>query len=131
MRRFSDHLFEQHRLRTVYHSLMRFGHKTGCHQRPDRSFFYHGHQFPVCARCTGVFIGYMITVPIYIKFHFSYIACICACSVMFVDWFIQYVEIKESTNLRRLITGFFGGFGVFGLEILLLHDSILFIKSLI
>src|SRR4051812_167741 len=28
-----------------------------CHQRPDRSFFWQGHQFPVCARCTGIYLS--------------------------------------------------------------------------
>jgi uncharacterized membrane protein len=28
-----------------------------CHQRPDRSFFWDGHQFPVCARCTGLYVS--------------------------------------------------------------------------
>ena len=28
-----------------------------CHQRPDRSFFFDGHQLPVCARCTGVYLS--------------------------------------------------------------------------
>jgi uncharacterized membrane protein len=26
-----------------------------CHQLPDRSFFWGGQQFPVCARCTGLY----------------------------------------------------------------------------
>jgi uncharacterized membrane protein len=28
-----------------------------CHQLPDRSFFVDGHQFPVCARCTGLYLS--------------------------------------------------------------------------
>jgi uncharacterized membrane protein len=28
-----------------------------CHQRPERSFFWGGHQFPVCARCTGLYLS--------------------------------------------------------------------------
>src|SRR5262245_32801896 len=28
-----------------------------CHQRPERSFFWDGHQFPVCARCTGIYLS--------------------------------------------------------------------------
>jgi uncharacterized membrane protein len=28
-----------------------------CHQRPERSFFWAGHQFPVCARCTGLYVS--------------------------------------------------------------------------
>jgi uncharacterized membrane protein len=28
-----------------------------CHQRPERSFFVDGHQLPVCARCTGLYLS--------------------------------------------------------------------------
>lgn len=30
---------------------------TVCHQRPERSFTVNGHQFPVCARCTGLYVS--------------------------------------------------------------------------
>jgi uncharacterized membrane protein len=28
-----------------------------CHQRPERSFHLAGAQLPVCARCTGLYLG--------------------------------------------------------------------------
>jgi uncharacterized membrane protein len=28
-----------------------------CHQQPERSFFIGAHQLPVCARCTGLYVG--------------------------------------------------------------------------
>ena len=28
-----------------------------CHQQPERSFFLEGNQFPVCARCTGLYVS--------------------------------------------------------------------------
>lgn len=31
-----------------------------CHQQPDRSFHWHGAQFAVCARCTGIYTGAML-----------------------------------------------------------------------
>ena len=33
-----------------------------CHQRPERSFFWAGQQFPVCARCTGLYVSALIGV---------------------------------------------------------------------
>jgi uncharacterized membrane protein len=30
-----------------------------CHQMPDRSFFAHEHQYPLCARCTGMYLGFI------------------------------------------------------------------------
>jgi uncharacterized membrane protein len=30
-----------------------------CHQLPDRSFFAHEHQYPLCARCTGIYLGFV------------------------------------------------------------------------
>jgi uncharacterized membrane protein len=31
-----------------------------CHQIPERSFFLDGRQLPLCARCTGTFLGAML-----------------------------------------------------------------------
>lgn len=31
-----------------------------CHRIPERSFFLNGRQLPLCARCTGTFLGVMV-----------------------------------------------------------------------
>lgn len=108
----------------MYYILFSIGHKAGCHQRADRSFFFKGYQFPVCARCTGVLIGYCLTIPVYLLWKFYYQHCLIACLIMLLDWMIQYLKIRESTNIRRLVTGVFGGFGVFGFQMLLTIDLI-------
>lgn len=90
--------------------LMRLGNRCGCHQREDRSFKIKGWQFPICSRCTGILTGQLIglilyllalKIPIYIDLVFLLI--------MFLDWFIQFKKIKESTNLRRFLTGNLAG----------------------
>ena len=78
---------------------------------PQRSLFYKGRQFPVCARCTGVFIGYYFGFLAYSMIEPPIIVCILFCLIMFIDWFIQYLNIKSSNNIRRLITGFLCGYG--------------------
>ena len=92
--------------------LMHIGGRIGCHQRADRSFFYKGYQFPVCARCTGVIIGYIASVITIAFILPDLLLGLIFCGIMFIDWFIQFVKIKESTNIRRLITGVLGGYGI-------------------
>ena len=89
---------------------MRLGNRCGCHQREDRSFKIKGWQFPICSRCTGILVGQLLGILIYI-FQFRipiYISCIFL-FIMFLDWYIQYKKIKESTNIRRFITGTLAG----------------------
>jgi len=94
----------------IWAFLMRLGNRCGCHQMEDRSFKIKGWQFPICSRCAGILTGQIIgiilyllgfRIPIYIDFLFLLI--------MFLDWFIQFKNIKESTNLRRFITGNLAG----------------------
>lgn len=99
---------------------MKIGAKLGCHQRADRSFFIKKRQFPVCARCTGVIIGYIIVFAAVAFYILPIWACLIFCFIMFVDWLIQFIGIRESSNLRRLITGILGGCGVMSLEVRLI-----------
>lgn len=91
---------------------MKAGSRTGCHQLPERSFYYKGWQFPVCARCTGVIIGYIAAGGLAFLFHPNIFIIGACCLVMLCDWLLQFLKIKESTNIRRLITGIIGGYGV-------------------
>ena len=96
--------------RHAHKLFLSLGHFLGCHQRADRSFFIHGKQFPICARCTGVFIGECIATGSVRLFSPSLLLLAFFCGVMFLDWFIQYIGVKESTNVRRLVTGVLGGY---------------------
>ena len=94
-------------------SLMDFGKRLGCHQMDSRSFCFKGYQFPVCARCTGVLIGEVITILLLLlNFKISIVYSLLLLAIMGVDWFIQYINILESNNIRRLITGICGGIGL-------------------
>lgn len=91
---------------------MVLGELSGCHRLPERSFFIKGKQFPVCARCTGAFIGYLIGFIIYPILKAPIWINLLFCVIMFVDWFIQYKNWRQSNNIRRVITGLFCGFGL-------------------
>lgn len=97
----------------VWISFMKFGNKIGCHQKPERSFFIKKYQFPVCARCTGVIIGELITLILLLfDIRINILISIIMLLIMGFDWFVQFIRILESNNFRRLITGVCGGIGL-------------------
>lgn len=39
-----------------------------CHQIPERSFHLYGYPFAVCARCTGIYFGFLLGLLLYPMF---------------------------------------------------------------
>lgn len=92
---------------------MAFGERLGCHQMPERSFFWKGYQFPVCARCTGVIIGEFIAIGMLVwGVRLELWAAAALLAPMGLDWGLQWLELLPSTNLRRLLSGLLGGLGL-------------------
>ena len=90
-----------------------------CHRKPERSFFYKGHQFPVCARCTGFYAGLAAYLVCNVFIEHPYDLKMLMISIILliptsIDGFTQYLGFRESTNTLRFITGFIGGIGLTG-----------------
>lgn len=105
-----------------------------CHQWEERSFSYKGHPFPVCARCTGVYFGQCVSIGLFTSFwpiSASLWALVALMVPMGIDWSIQEFLGIQSTNLRRFVTGFFGGFGFYGLGMTIVYNAFLFLRSLV
>lgn len=84
-----------------------------CHRMPERSFFIKGNQFPICARCTGIMIGYII--GIISLFFISYSNIIFSILLILptgIDGIGQYLGKWKSNNIRRCLTGILAGIGV-------------------
>lgn len=87
-----------------------FGKVFRCHQLSDRSFHICGVQLPLCARCTGIFLGFFIIGPLLCAFlPVNMIISFYLISIMFFDGYTQFLGIRKSNNYLRLITGI--GFG--------------------
>lgn len=84
-----------------------------CHQKEERCFKIYNYIFPICARCTGIIISFiLVLVLLSLKKYVNIIISIFFLLVMCLDWGLQYFKIKESTNTRRFLTGLIGGFGM-------------------
>ncbi len=92
-----------------------------CHQLDERSFFIAGHKFAVCARCTGIYVGFAVTALCYPllrslrqtdtpqrKWLFL------AAAPLALDFSLNFLGIWENTHLSRFLTGaLLGGVAVF------------------
>lgn len=83
-----------------------------CHRLPERSFFFRGKQFPICARCTGILIGYIIGILYILTINKgSLIAGLILLLPTGIDGVGQYYGKWVSNNFRRLLTGILAGAG--------------------
>lgn len=113
-----DHTYMSRLRKSLVTFIFAIGNYTGCHHLPERSFFYRGKQFPVCARCTGVFIGQLFSCITGVFINMTLSIPVLFLAIMGIDWGLQEFKIKPSTNFRRLITGILGGFGLFSIYII-------------
>lgn len=81
-----------------------------CHRIPDRSFFINGKQFPICARCTGILLGYFIGIFFFATDYLNNVFIQLSLFIpLLVDGLGQYKGKWISNNPRRFITGSLAG----------------------
>lgn len=89
-----------------------------CHKRPERTFKYKNHYFPVCARCTGFYLGILFSFIILLLFIHSIKEInlvfygLILLVPMIIDGITQFLKFRISNNPLRFITGLIGGFGI-------------------
>jgi uncharacterized membrane protein len=92
-----------------------------CHQIPSHSFEVSGIQFPLCARCSGLYLGSFIGLAYYLTqgkrkalpkrgyvllLIFFFIAWAGDGVNSFITDFLNKSILYETTNITRLVTGF-------------------------
>jgi uncharacterized membrane protein len=87
-----------------------------CHQRPARSFFLHGQQMAVCARCTGIYVGAAVAAPIALFVAVAASAARARWALLIgalptaVTWILEFAGLAHFSNLARFIAGMPLGF---------------------
>lgn len=91
---------------------------VSCHRKPERSFFWKGRQFPVCARCTGLYAGYL-SFPLFSfgLWHLGWLLATALVLPTFIDGLTQAFCHRESNNWLRLATGLAAGAGLMALTV--------------
>jgi uncharacterized membrane protein len=88
-----------------------------CHQIPTRSFFLFGHPLAVCARCLGIYFGFLGGLGLYpLKRGFSEILIpkiltfILVTAPLVIDALGNLFHIWSTSNWVRFLTGILWGF---------------------
>jgi uncharacterized membrane protein len=112
-----------------------------CHQLPDHSFTFAGQQLPLCARCSGIYIGFLIGLlgmALLGKLSASLLppravtlVLLLALVSMGADGFNSLLAFAQNapplyqpTNLLRLSTGMAAGVAMALLLVPLLNDAL-------
>lgn len=89
---------------------------VACHRLPERSLHWRGRQLPVCARCTGIVLGWsaypcfvlgLAAPPVW--------AALAAIVPALLDGGTQALGWRTSTNPLRVVTGVLAGVGQAGI----------------
>jgi uncharacterized membrane protein len=103
---------------SVFNKIIRFLYTIPiCHRLPERTFKIKDHYFPVCARCTGFYIGafsYFIYAYFFYVEYNSYLIILGLLMLIpaFLDGFTQILNYRVSNNPLRFVTGIMGGLGL-------------------
>ena len=95
-------------------SVLYLSFSTICHQIPERSFFILGYSFPVCERCSGIYLGLLLGSLVEARFvHRSSTArrvwVLAACIPMLSDFLLSFSGIWIGTGPGRFLTGLWFG----------------------
>lgn len=86
---------------------------------PDRTFKIKNWYFPVCSRCTGIYVGLFLffVQNLIISLFFNPIFGLMLIFPTLLDGTTQFFGLRESNNHIRLLTGLLAGYG-YGILIL-------------
>ena len=106
-----------------------------CHQLPERSFFGGGVQAPVCARDTGIYVGFVVSFALIGWLHgfrrprgfpsaLGWLASGAMVAAMGWDGVTSYAGFRTTTNDLRLLTGLAAGFAIAAILTPMLNDEV-------
>lgn len=84
-----------------------------CHHLPERSIKFFGIENYLCARCFGILCGSFVGLFILIFCPMPFFLALATLLPLVIDGSVQVLTKYESTNLKRFITGFLFGIGLF------------------
>src|SRR5215472_1539129 len=100
----------------VVTGVVHFGYGRVCHQIPERCIQIAGQPMAVCARCFGIYLGYVAGLALYPRIRPVETPdapprrwLIIALIPLSVDFLAGYLGLLETTQISRLLNGLIAG----------------------
>lgn len=104
------------------HDILMFLGSSICHQMAERSVFFEDLQMPLCARCMGIHLGFLLSTVLLWTGSIRYASTLPSkrtlvvlglfMSAAVVDAGLSYSGLMPSDNLRRTLSGLAMGTGI-------------------
>jgi len=82
-----------------------------CHGLPERSLRWSGKTLPICARCTGLWLGYALAAVLVWFWLLPWWLSLALVAPLVLDGGTQALGWRTSNNRLRLATGLVAGVG--------------------
>ncbi|MDI3550620.1 MAG: hypothetical protein PWQ15_1723 [Methanobacterium sp.] len=109
--------FDMVKIKTTLSYYLKISSQLFCHRLPERTFRFKGHYFPVCSRCTGMYLGMLLFFifnyfnPLYFSFTLTLLGFLMILPTA-IDGLTQLFGLRESNNYLRFFSGLIGGIGL-------------------
>jgi uncharacterized membrane protein len=102
-----------------------------CHGIPERCLYLWNVPMPICARCTAIYIGLIVSIALFLILprmteRFARLVLCAAAIPMAIDGLTQLAKLRVSTNTLRIETGLVLGiaFGIWALSAIENHSAV-------
>ncbi len=89
-----------------------------CHQLPTRCYPLGGERMPACARCVGVWSGFLLAAAAALRGFEQHrlwrlTVGLGLAVVLFVSWLLGILMLPAHWHFERTVSGFLGGIGLY------------------
>lgn len=110
---FSLPAFSNSKMMILLLPFIKHAYSNVCHQIAFKSFTFHGHEFLVCARCTGIYIGSFVSVLSFLlinkKIEPSFKYFLLGSLPLFMDVLFLNLHLYQYSKWIASATGFIFG----------------------
>lgn len=94
----------------------------GCHNLCERSFKIKDYYLPICARCSGIYLGVFLSFS-KVTLEYNFVVSVMLMIPLLIDGLVQRYTRYNSNNSKRFISGILFGIASIDLFLLMVYTN--------